>query len=63
MTASAVADAFSTILDRKIEKEAIEDSDQREALVSSVNEALISVDEDAYINIIEIEDVSPADFN
>ena len=63
MTASAVADAFFTILDRKIEKEAIEDSDQREALVSSVNEALISVDEDAYINIIEIEDVFPADFS
>lgn len=63
MTASAVADAFSTILDRKIEKEAIKDSDQREVLVLSVNEVLISVDEDAYINIIEIDDVSPADFS
>ena len=63
MTASAVAETFSSILGSKIEKDAIEDLDQREALVYRVNEVLSAVDEDAYINIIKIEDVSPADFN
>ena len=63
MTASAVAETFSSILGSKIEKDAIEDLDQREALVYRVNEVLSAVDEDAYINIIKIEDVSLADFN
>ena len=62
MSSTSLAELFSELLDRQVTKEEIEDSNKRESLLYDANELLSDVDENFYVKIVEITEVSRDDF-
>lgn len=60
--ATRLAEAISIILDRKITEEEIKDSTLREKLLFEANEKLSDLDENFYVNIREINTITPEEF-
>ena len=62
MSSTSLAGLFSELLDRQVTKEEIEDSNKRESLLYDANELLSYIDENFYVKIVEITEVSRDDF-
>ena len=60
--AKLAAEILSRLLKREVAEEDITKPIQRDSLLDAVNELLENIDEDYYLRIIEINDVSPNDF-
>ena len=62
MSSTSLAGLFSELLDRQVTKEEIEDSNKRESLLYDANELLSDIDENFYVKIVEINEVSRDSF-
>lgn len=62
MSSTSLVELFSKLLDRQVIKEEIEDSNKRENLLYNANEILSDIDENFYVKIVEITEVSRDSF-